>query len=142
MKEFLSAVREFDLRVRHEDIIKTVVRSAERKTTEAWWLKSNYVSLSDLLVMMHFLGFWSTGGTEEAKGKSSHNLLNPCCPVGSERIWWIFSKLHMTNCTKPTNVVFRELASRQRRRKDTLLGNQAIAQLAREGEEIPVPNET
>ena len=66
MKEFLSSVREFDVRVRHKVLNS---KSGKKKGTEAWWLKPNYMSLSNLLAMMFILGplveYWDGGGKGE-----------------------------------------------------------------------------
>ena len=65
MKEFLSCVREFDVRVRH----KLLNSNAKKQGTEAWWLKPNYMSLFNLLSMMFLLGplveYWDGGGKGE-----------------------------------------------------------------------------
>ena len=69
MKEFLSCVREFDVRVRYKDLNKNVTKVSERKKTEAWWLKPNYMSLCNLVSMMLLLGplvlWWDGGGKGE-----------------------------------------------------------------------------
>jgi hypothetical protein len=69
MKEFLSAVRELDIRVRYEQLNKTTTKVSERKSTEAWWLKPNYMSLPNLMSMMTVLGplvlWWDGGGKGE-----------------------------------------------------------------------------
>ena len=69
MKEFSSAVREFDIRVRHKQLNGPASKSSDKKKTEAWWLKPNYMSLSDLLWMMALLGplvlWWDGGGKGE-----------------------------------------------------------------------------
>ena len=70
MKEFLSAVREFDVRVRHEKLNAPVKNPAEKKKTEAWWLKPNYMSLFNLLYMMCMMGpacEWWDGGFKGEK---------------------------------------------------------------------------
>ena len=65
MKEFLSAVRELDIRVRHH----LMNSSSSDKKSEAWWLKPNYMSLPNLLWMMTLLGplvlWWDGGGKGE-----------------------------------------------------------------------------
>jgi hypothetical protein len=69
MLEFLSCVREFDIRARHHKHAKKVKNVSERKGTEAWWLKPNYMSLRNLLSMMHLFGpcvlWWDGGGKGE-----------------------------------------------------------------------------
>ena len=69
MKEFLSAVREFDIRVRYEKLNKPTKKPSERKGTEAWWLKPNYMSLCNLISMMLLIGplvlWWDGGGKGE-----------------------------------------------------------------------------
>jgi hypothetical protein len=69
MKEFLSCVRELDVRVRHKKLNATVEKVSERKKTEAFWLKTNYMSLLNLLNMMVELGplvlWWDGGGKGE-----------------------------------------------------------------------------
>lgn len=69
LKEFLSAVRELDVRVRFKELNKAVKLVSERKGTEAWFLKSNYMSLINLLTMMLIIGplvlWWDGGGKGE-----------------------------------------------------------------------------
>jgi hypothetical protein len=69
MLEFLSCVREFDIRIRYNKLGKSVTKFSERKGTEAWWLKSNYMCLPNLLAMMLLLGplvlWWDGGGKGE-----------------------------------------------------------------------------
>ena len=69
LKEFLSAVREFDVRVRSEAMNKEPTKVGERKGTEAWWLRANYMSLCNLVTMMLLLGplvlWWDGGGKGE-----------------------------------------------------------------------------
>jgi hypothetical protein len=69
MQEFLSCVRELDIRIRHKQLAKKTTQVSERKGTEAWWLKSNYMSLRNLLSMMILLGpcvlWWDGGGKGE-----------------------------------------------------------------------------
>lgn len=76
-KEFLSALREFDIRVRYQKLGKTVKNVSERKGTEAWWLKSNYMSLCNLIAMMRLIGplvlWWDGGG----KGERFIQLIKP-----------------------------------------------------------------
>jgi hypothetical protein len=66
VKEFMSCVRELDIRVNHESLGKT---GKEKKKGEAWWLKSNYMSLPNLVSMMDAIGplvlFWDGGGKGE-----------------------------------------------------------------------------
>lgn len=69
MKEFLSALRELDVRVRHQKLNKPVQKASEKKGTEAWFLKPNYMSLPNLLDMMRVIGplvlWWDGGGKGE-----------------------------------------------------------------------------
>lgn len=69
LKEFLSALREFDIRVCYSKLNKETNKASERKGTEAWWLKPNYMSLSNLLKMMRSIGplvlWWDGGGKGE-----------------------------------------------------------------------------
>ena len=69
MKEFLSAVREFDIRVRNKSLNAEVRKASEAKATEAWWMKPNYMSLFNLIAMMSLLGplveYWDGGGKGE-----------------------------------------------------------------------------
>jgi hypothetical protein len=69
LKEFLSALREFDVRIRHEKLNKTTERVSELKGTEAWWLKPNYMSLRNLILILRVLGplvlWWDGGGRGE-----------------------------------------------------------------------------
>ena len=77
LKEFLSALREFDVRVRHEKLNKPVQKVSERKGTEAWWLKPNYMSLCNLLYILRQLGplvlWWDGGG----KGEKFIQVIKP-----------------------------------------------------------------
>lgn len=67
MKEFLSALREFDIRVRHH--LLNCKSDKGNKNQEAWWMKPNYMSLTNLLVMFFILGpltaWWDGGGKGE-----------------------------------------------------------------------------
>ena len=69
MKEFLSATREFDIRVRHKALKSAPSKASEAKSSEAWWLKSNYMSLVNLILAMILLGplveYWDGGGKGE-----------------------------------------------------------------------------
>ena len=69
LKEFLSALREFDVRVRSKKLNKTTSKVSELKGTEAWWLKPNYMSLRNLIVILRILGplvlWWDGGGRGE-----------------------------------------------------------------------------
>ena len=94
-KEFLSAVREFDIRIRHEELNKGTNNVSERKGTEAWWLKSNYMSLPNLLTMMIMLGplilWWDGGG----KGERFIQLVKPHLKQGVwEDVLNFFKHLH------------------------------------------------
>ncbi len=69
MKEFLSSLREFDVRVRHDKLNKPTNKVSEQKKSEAWWLKPNYMSLCNLLYIARILGplvlWWDGGGKGE-----------------------------------------------------------------------------
>ena len=69
MKEFLSALWELDIRVHHKKLNKQTTSIGEKKGTEAWWLKPNYMSLSNLIAMMRLIGplvlWWDGGGKGE-----------------------------------------------------------------------------
>ena len=64
LREFLSALHELDIRVCHKDLSSKTCQ----KDTEPWWMKSNYMSLFNLLWTMHNLGplvlWWDGGGGE------------------------------------------------------------------------------
>lgn len=66
MKEFLSCVRELDIRVRYAMLNSG---GQNKKKTEAFWLKSNFMSLLNLIDMMKMLGpvilWWDGGGKGE-----------------------------------------------------------------------------
>ena len=68
IKEFLSAVQEFDIFVRH-DAFKSQGGNKKGARDEAWWLKPNYMSLFNLISMMFLLGplveYWDGGGKGE-----------------------------------------------------------------------------
>ena len=72
LKEFLSCVRELDIRVRYK-----VLNKSANKKNEAFWLKANYVSLMNVLTMMLVLGplilWWDGGG----KGERYIQLVKP-----------------------------------------------------------------
>ena len=82
MNEFLSTVRELDIRARYRSLNASVSSAAERKRTEAWWLKPNYMSLPNLLVMMKVLGplvEWWDGGF---KGERFIQVVKPYLKKG------------------------------------------------------------
>jgi hypothetical protein len=60
LKEFLSSLCKFDVRVRFKKLNKPATKPAtkvsETKGTEAWWLKPNYMSLQNLLYILRVLG--------------------------------------------------------------------------------------
>ena len=66
LKEFLSCVLDLDVRTRHE---KLASASRDKKKTEAWWEKSNYMSLLNLAPTMALVGplvlWWDGGGKGE-----------------------------------------------------------------------------
>ena len=68
IKEFLSAVREFDIFVRH-GAFKSQGGNKKGPREEAWWLKPNFMSLFNLVSMMFLLGplveYWDGGGKGE-----------------------------------------------------------------------------
>ena len=69
LKEFLSSIREFDVRVRHSKLGTKAKKLGELKSTEAYWLKANYMALSNLLAIILKLGplvlWWDGGGRGE-----------------------------------------------------------------------------
>ena len=70
MKEFLSAARELDVRVRHEKLNAPIKNASEKKRTEAWWMKPNYMSLFNILHLISMLGpacEWWDGGFKGEK---------------------------------------------------------------------------
>lgn len=77
MKEFLSSLREVDVRVRYKSLNKKTTKASELKGTEAWWLKANYMSLRNLLFILRVLGplvlWWDGGG----KGERFIQLVKP-----------------------------------------------------------------
>ena len=82
MKEFLSATRELDIRVRHHILNASVARATDSKKTEAWWLKPNYMSLINLLYMMASIGpivEWWDGGF---RGERFIQLVKPLIKNG------------------------------------------------------------
>ena len=66
MKEFLSCVRELDIRARLKKLNKPTKKASEVKKSEAFWLKANYLSLLNVSTMMLVLGplilWWDGGG--------------------------------------------------------------------------------
>ena len=85
MKEFLSALWELDIRVRHKKLNKQTTNIGEKKGTEAWWLKPNYMSLSNLIAMMYLIGplvlWWDGGG----KGERLIQIIKPHITKGVRR---------------------------------------------------------
>ena len=82
LKEFLSAVRELDIRVRHQILNASVARATDTKKTEAWWLKPNYMSLINLLYMLASIGpivEWWDGGF---RGERFIQLVKPLIKNG------------------------------------------------------------
>ena len=77
LKEFLSCVRELDIRVRYKTLNKPSKTASGNKKNEAFWLKANYMSLMNVLTMMVFLGplilWWDGGG----KGERYIQLVKP-----------------------------------------------------------------
>ena len=77
-KEFLSSVRELDLRSRYKEL---AIMSG-KNLKESWWLKSNYISLLNLTGAMEALGplknFWDGGG----KGERYIQKVKPHVPLG------------------------------------------------------------
>ena len=75
LKEFLSSVRELDIRTRYDAMHKlggTVAEddsTSDAKNRDQWWLKSNYVSTLNLVPTMRLLGplvnWWDGGGKAE-----------------------------------------------------------------------------
>lgn len=69
MKEFMSSLQEFDVRVRYQKLGRKAESSKDNKKKEAWWAKSNFLSLFNLLSMMDVLGplvlWWDGGGKGE-----------------------------------------------------------------------------
>jgi hypothetical protein len=65
LKEFMSCLRELDVRVR----FRTHNADGKDKKGDAWWLKSNFMSLFNLIPMMEELGppilWWDGGGKGE-----------------------------------------------------------------------------
>jgi hypothetical protein len=100
LKEFLSCVRELDVRVRYKELHKASNKNssstntrevregtssnalAEDKLGEQWWLKSNYISSLNLLEAMRILGplinYWDGGG----KGERYIQEIKPHIPRG------------------------------------------------------------
>jgi len=94
LKEFLSSVRELDIRVRHK-VMNSIASSrngssssaaasaaGDEKSGDQWWLKSNYVSTLNLPPTIRFLGplvnFWDGGG----KGERYIQEIKPHIPRG------------------------------------------------------------
>ena len=89
LKEFLSCVRELDVRTRYKKMDQfartgnvTTSTAAEDKSGDPWWLKSNYVSCLNLTPTMDILGplinFWDGGG----KGERYIQEIKPHIPRG------------------------------------------------------------
>lgn len=66
MKEFLSSVRELDIRLRYETLSNKAPKAKQDKGKNvAFWLKSNFMSLLNLVENMRMLGpmrLWMDGG--------------------------------------------------------------------------------
>lgn len=93
LKEFLSSVRELDIRVRYKVMNALASRSStdgeepaaapgDEKSRDQWWLKSNYVSCLNLPATICLLGplvnFWDGGG----KGERYIQEIKPHIPRG------------------------------------------------------------
>ena len=86
MKEFMSAVHEFDVRVRHKYLdgkkVPTKNSDKEGKAPESFWMKANYMSLPNLLAMLLLIGpltlWWDGGG----KGERFIQLIKPLIKNG------------------------------------------------------------
>lgn len=93
LKEFLSTVRELDVRL-HYKKLNRAKDNTERTSSEAWWMKSNYMSLCNLLSMMALLGplvlWWDGGG----KGEKFVQVVKPHIKRGvREDVSTFFSNL-------------------------------------------------
>lgn len=79
VKEFLSSTRELDVRCRYKEINK---RDGGGKQPEQYWLKSNYLSLLNLVATIRKYGplknMWDGGG----KGERYIQLIKPLVPRG------------------------------------------------------------
>jgi hypothetical protein len=95
LKEFLSSVRELDIRVRYKAMSALASRTSstgeesaaeagagDEKSRDQWWLKSNYVSCLNLPSTIRLLGplvnFWDGGG----KGERYIQEIKPHIPRG------------------------------------------------------------
>ena len=67
LKEFLSSIRELDVRTRYETLAKLPTK--QKPDDDQWWMKSNYVSCLNLVPTIRQLGplvnFWDGGGKAE-----------------------------------------------------------------------------
>ena len=92
LREFLSAVTELDIRTRYEAMhslgvgrgggANDTTSPGDEKSKDQWWLKSNYVSMLNLVPTMEQLGplinYWDGGG----KGERYIQEIKPHIPRG------------------------------------------------------------
>lgn len=114
VKEFLSCIRELDVRTRYKQMHEMASASSNRaddgdgptsgndKSKDQWWLKSNYISCLNLPETMERLGplpnFWDGGG----KGERYIQEIKPHIPRGVRDGGVFFAKLlekvYKVNC--------------------------------------------
>lgn len=100
IKELLSCVSELDIRIRYKKMRKNIEEEPNsegnkkrRKKSEAWWLKSNYVSLLNIVPTIRrfgpMLNFWDGGG----KGEKFIQKIKIHLPRGIPKYLSFFSNL-------------------------------------------------
>jgi len=91
IKEYMSCVREMDVRARHGKIGKK--NSATNGKYEVWYMKSNYLSLFNIVNMIEKFGplinLWDGGG----KGERFIQLVKPHIPRGVSDMNSFFERL-------------------------------------------------
>lgn len=97
VKEFLSAIKELDVRVRYRDLRPTnpdaAGADAKEGKNEPWWLRSNFMSLLNLVATIKAIGplcnVWDGGG----KAEKFIQLIKPHVPRGARDNLKFYSKI-------------------------------------------------
>ena len=125
LKEFLSSLREFDVRVRSKKLNKPTKKVSEQKKTEAWWLKPNYMSLRNLIYILRVLGplvlWWDGGGRGErfiqlvkphikkgVRGDALNFFVSLLGKLFRERVIGIFDKRYELDTTIAEEAILEE----------------------------------
>ena len=84
MKEFLSCVRELDVRVNHKKLAKLTKSKGKNsgKIFESAWMKSNYLSLQNICYSMHQLGLPRDTYDGSGRGEKPAQKAKPFLKLG------------------------------------------------------------